>query len=117
MLAQFPRLSFLKLDDSSYDGKTLVFPKNGFQVLSELHLSLDKLVEWRIENNLAMPKLVKLYFWRCTEMKIIPDGMKEWPNLKEVMVYGSPMINKIINGHGDDYDNDQNVPIIRVRGM
>ncbi|KAJ3708358.1 hypothetical protein LUZ61_012063 [Rhynchospora tenuis] len=114
MLAKFPRLSFLKFEYSSYSDKTLIFPENGFQGLTELHLSLDKLEEWAIEK-LVMPELVKLYFWQCKSMKMVPDGMKDLRNLKEVMVYHSHMIAERIKENGDDYHKVEHVPIIRVR--
>ncbi|KAJ4757839.1 Disease resistance protein RPP13 [Rhynchospora pubera] len=114
MLAKFPRLSFFKLEYSSYSDKKLVFPENGFRGLEELHLSLDKLVDWRIEKS-VMPELAKLYFWQCKSMEVIPDGMRYLRNLKEVMVYHSHKIAKRIKEGGDDYRKVEHVPIIRVR--
>lgn len=114
MLAKFPKLSCLKLEWSSYHDETLVFPENGFQSLTELHLSLYNLEEWRIEN-LVMPELVKLNFWQCKSLKMIPDGMKDLRKLKEVMIYHSHKIAKRIKEDGDDYHKVRHIPIIRVR--
>ncbi|KAJ4748332.1 Disease resistance protein (CC-NBS-LRR class) family [Rhynchospora pubera] len=114
MLAKFPRLSFLSLQYFSYSGKELVFPENGFRGLVELHLYLDKLEDWGIEN-FVMPKLAKLYFWQCKSMKMVPDGMKDLRNLKELIVYHSHNIAKRIKEGGDDYYKVEHVPIIRVR--
>ncbi|KAJ1703874.1 hypothetical protein LUZ63_003653 [Rhynchospora breviuscula] len=114
MLAKFPRLSFLKLEYSSYSDKKLVFPENGFRGLKELHLSLNKLEDWRIEK-FVMPELAKLYFWQCKSMNMVPDGMKDLRNLKEVMVYHSRKIAERIKEDGDDYYKVEHVPIIRIR--
>ncbi|KAJ3679334.1 hypothetical protein LUZ60_017345 [Juncus effusus] len=113
MLAKLPRLSFLKLDTSSYIGTELEF-SNGFHSLRELQLGLTNLKEWRIDGD-VMPQLTKLCFWNCGNLTMIPDRIKNLAKLEKMVVYNSQIIAQRIKKHNEDHHKVRHIPNILVR--
>ncbi|CAD5189210.1 unnamed protein product [Musa acuminata subsp. malaccensis] len=115
ILATLPNLERLTLEDESFVGSVLVFPKGGFPRLQYLSLDgLRNLEEWRVEEG-AMPCLRELRLSYCSDMRILPEGLRGLTLLKLFELHGMPIIKRRIEkDSGEDYYKIQHVPSIKI---
>ncbi|XP_064971667.1 disease resistance RPP8-like protein 3 [Musa acuminata AAA Group] len=114
-LATLPNLERLYLVDEAVVGSVLVFPKGGFPRLQYLSIwTLQDLEEWRVEEG-AMPCLRELHLWYCSNMRMLPEGLRGLTQLKLFDLNGMPVIERRIEKDtGEDYYKIQHVPSIKM---
>uniref|UniRef100_A0A804JYB3 Uncharacterized protein n=1 Tax=Musa acuminata subsp. malaccensis TaxID=214687 RepID=A0A804JYB3_MUSAM len=114
-LATLPNLERLFLLDEAVVGSVLVFPKGGFSRLQYLSLwTLQDLKEWRVEEG-AMPCLRELRLLDCSNMRMLPEGLRGLTQLKLFELHGMPIIKRRIEKDtGEDYYKIQHVPSINM---
>nr|XP_009411155.1 PREDICTED: probable disease resistance RPP8-like protein 2 [Musa acuminata subsp. malaccensis] len=114
-LATLPNLERLYLVDEAVVGSVLVFPKGGFPRLRYLSLgTLQDLEEWRVEEG-AMPCLREVRLWYCSNMRMLPEGLRGLTQLKLFDLNGMPVIKRRIEKDtGEDYYKIQHVPSIKM---
>ncbi|KAH7689180.1 P-loop containing nucleoside triphosphate hydrolase protein [Dioscorea alata] len=79
-LEKLPCLKYLHLCHA-YTGKQMICSATGFPQLLSLYIEyLYELEEWTIEEN-AMPYLKSLEIYSCGRLKMIPEGLKNVPNI------------------------------------
>ncbi|URE15308.1 disease resistance [Musa troglodytarum] len=115
-LATLPNLERLTFLSDAVVGSVLVFPKGGFPRLQYLTLGiLQELEEWRVEEG-AMPCLRELRLWRCSNMRMLPEGLRGLTQLKLFELQGMQVIQRRIQKDiGDDYYKIQHVPSIEMK--
>ncbi|CAL4914771.1 unnamed protein product [Urochloa decumbens] len=84
ILEKLPYLVELTL--SGYQGRTMFCSAQGFPRLQKLELGNFSIEEWRIEVE-AMPRLSRLLFYACRNMKKLPEGLLLLPSLKELELF------------------------------
>ncbi|XP_027120908.1 putative disease resistance protein At1g50180 [Coffea arabica] len=117
-LEKLPNLQKLWLIDVSFRTEmachSLGFPRLRFLGLDVM----ERLEDWRVEEG-AMPHLSHLRIRECTELKMIPDGLKFISTLKEIVIQEMPdTFNnrvRVIDGQeGEDFYKVSHVPSILI---
>ncbi|XP_064974137.1 probable disease resistance protein RF45 isoform X1 [Musa acuminata AAA Group] len=116
ILVTLPNLERLTLEDEAVVGRVLVFPKGGFPRLRYLSLgTLQDLEEWRVEEG-AMPCLREVRLWYCSNMRMLPEGLRGLTQLKLFELHGMQVIQRRIQKDiGEDYYKIQHVPSIKIQ--
>ncbi|KAL3506189.1 hypothetical protein ACH5RR_031571 [Cinchona calisaya] len=115
-LQNLPQLRSLMLLPGAYEGKELICQKLGFPQLRNLRIdSLPNLSCVEIDEG-GMPNLSCLEIYDCPELEMIPDGLRYVAGLKELLVYRSPLVDRvkvaITRGKGEDFDKIQHISSI-----
>ncbi|KAF8389357.1 hypothetical protein HHK36_026051 [Tetracentron sinense] len=83
-LEKLPHLRYLALFDNTYMGKRMVCTSSGFPRLEELLVELLPILkQWKIEKE-AMLRLRYLYVCNCKNLKTLPEGLGNMPELVEL---------------------------------
>lgn len=78
IVAQYPRLTLLRLKESLVEEGCLTIDVNGFSNLEYMELSkLENLEELRMDNGNRMSKLIRLQTSQCNRLTILPDNIDE----------------------------------------
>ncbi|KAK6946456.1 NB-ARC [Dillenia turbinata] len=86
VLEKLPYLKFLCIGDKSFQGTKMTCSTNGFSQLQHLEFRfLDNLEEWIVEKG-AMPRLKHLELFQCTNLRMIPEGLRFISSLKELVI-------------------------------
>ncbi|KAM0941851.1 putative leucine-rich repeat domain superfamily, winged helix-like DNA-binding domain superfamily [Dioscorea sansibarensis] len=118
-MATLEKLEFLKylsLGNQSYRGKQMICSATGFpQLLSLTIVGFYELEVWTIEEK-AMPCLKYLHIAYCSELKVIPEGLKNVP-LDQLVLRSmtEDLIIRIKEKTGVDWSKIQHVPDISIR--
>ncbi|PIN03385.1 hypothetical protein CDL12_24091 [Handroanthus impetiginosus] len=117
-LEKLPKLSSLKLYDSTYVGEDMVCLTKGFPQLLCLKLwGLLNWKTWRIEEG-AMQKLTRLVIAHCDKLEMLPDGLKFITTLQKLNVRWMPDDFKYrlrkADTEGEDFYKVRHVPDIKL---
>ncbi|GAB4837586.1 hypothetical protein Ancab_039624 [Ancistrocladus abbreviatus] len=75
---------------STYVGAEMTCNAGFFPQLEDLYLiALDNLEEWRVEEG-AMPRLKKLFIYKCLKLKRLPKELKSICSLQELVLWKMP---------------------------
>nr|XP_010928130.2 disease resistance protein RPM1-like [Elaeis guineensis] len=98
----------------AYDGVKLCCQKGGFQKLKILDLEqLDNLNYVILDG--AMPNLQKMYIRHCVQLKVVPLGIEQLINLKELHLFDMPeaFVQRLRRQGGADRLKAKHIPIVR----
>ncbi|KAJ1439849.1 P-loop containing nucleoside triphosphate hydrolase [Sesbania bispinosa] len=115
-LEKLPNLRLLELQLDSFLGKQLVCSSKGFPQLKSLLVSdLPNLEEWKLEKG-SMPSLSKLEISNCTELEMVPDGLRFVTTLQDLEIRSmfAAFRTKLEKG-GEDHYKVQHVPTVIFR--
>ncbi|PIN06449.1 Apoptotic ATPase [Handroanthus impetiginosus] len=117
VLGNFPMLKFLALGLNAFIGTKMICHDTAFPQLKHLSLlGLPNLEKWEVEKG-AMPNLSYLKIYKCTKLKMIPDGLRFITTLQELVIEYMPTeFNdrlRVVNGEpGQDYHKVRLIPSI-----
>ncbi|CAL9039487.1 disease resistance protein RPM1 [Musa acuminata AAA Group] len=113
ILEALPNLIELTLIHA-YDGLKLVCQKGGFQKLKILDLERLNNLNYVIVDG-AMPNLQKMYIRSCMQLKMVPTGIEQLINLKELHLFDMPevFVQRLRRLGGMDHQKVSHIPIIR----
>ncbi|WRX29114.1 NB-ARC - like 10 [Theobroma cacao] len=114
-LEKLPNLRILKLDEEAFTGKKMVCSAECFPKLDSLSLLwLRNLEELKVDEG-AMPTLRHLEIEYCSELKMLPDGLRFITTLRQLKIEWMPKAfkDKLVEG-GEDFYKVQHVPSIIV---
>ncbi|XP_058115137.1 probable disease resistance RPP8-like protein 4 [Magnolia sinica] len=115
-LEKLKNLRILRLLWSSYQGKEMACAAQGFPRLESLHLQgLHQLEEWRVEKG-AMPTLLHLQINECSNLKILPEGLKHMTTLKklELLYMPNKFKERLREDNGEDWHKIHHIPSIDI---
>ncbi|PIN26723.1 hypothetical protein CDL12_00517 [Handroanthus impetiginosus] len=119
VLGNFPMLKSLSLRLDAFSGTEMICNATAFPQLKYLLLiDLPNLEKWKVEEG-AMPNLSYLHIWNCTELEMIPDGLRFITTLQELTTRLMPArFNErllVVNGEaGQDYHKVRHIPSIKL---
>ncbi|KAF4374937.1 hypothetical protein G4B88_004688 [Cannabis sativa] len=109
-LEKLPKLRSLVIAHGSFMGEEMVCSRGGFPRLESLHLGLDYLKEWKVEES-ALPTLAYLRIGYCWELRRVPDGVRNIVTLNEIVIEHMPKkFKKRMEEGGDDFHKVNHVP-------
>ncbi|XP_039116485.1 probable disease resistance protein At1g58602 [Dioscorea cayenensis subsp. rotundata] len=118
-MATLEKLEFLKylsLGNQSYRGKQMICSAAGFpQLFSLTIVGFYALEEWKIEEK-AMPCLKYLHIAYCSELKVLPEGLKNVPLDQLVLRSMSEELEtRVKEKTGEDWSKIQHVHNFSIR--
>ncbi|XP_034705379.1 probable disease resistance RPP8-like protein 2 [Vitis riparia] len=116
ILERLPNLTVLHLLVNAYVGEEMVFSTDGFPKLKNLILGfIHNLKKLRVEEG-AMPSLKGLKIASCSNLEMIPEGLRYITTLDVLEIKYMPEFEerlKVINGNeGEDFYKVKHVPSI-----
>ncbi|XP_025014943.2 probable disease resistance RPP8-like protein 2 [Ricinus communis] len=104
ILDELPNLRIVILLLGSFTGKKMLCKFGGFPKLEVLKLKkLMELEEWNVEEG-ALPSLKDLEIESCSNLKIIPDGLRLVRTLRQLKLAKLPIISsRIKENQGEDW--------------
>ncbi|PIN07588.1 hypothetical protein CDL12_19839 [Handroanthus impetiginosus] len=92
VMGNFPMLKVLKLRGNAFTGREMICHATAFPQLKYLLVEgLPNLEKWKVERG-AMPNLSVLKIKVCTELEMIPDGLRFITTLQELTTILMPSI-------------------------
>ncbi|KAK1352489.1 putative disease resistance protein RF45 [Heracleum sosnowskyi] len=118
LLGKLPNLRHLALSTIEYLGGEIVCSAMSFLKLENLDLGgLKGLTGWRVEQG-AIPKLSRLFIYECSELEMLPEGLKHLTSLKSLHVIAMSTFTdkiKVIDGvEGQDFYKIRHIPDLRI---
>ncbi|XP_073010953.1 disease resistance protein RPM1-like [Typha latifolia] len=112
-LQALPNLAELTLI-RAYDGVKLSCQNEGFLKLKILDLEQLDNLNYIVVNG-AMPNLQKMYIRGCVQLKVVPLGIEELVNLKELHLFDMPnlFVQNLRRHGGTDHIKVKQIPIVR----